>query len=187
MNTERNLVHSLAYPAVVTGLILLIPFIAMQFSQEVDWTLSDFVIAGTLLFGTGMTYTLVTRKSGEIAYRLAIGFALFTGLFLIWVNMAVGIIGSENNEFNLLYSFVIFTGLIGAFLSKFKPRGLMFTLFSMAGVQAVLTAVALMTGMSQIAESSVIEILSVNGFFFTLFLIAGLLFRYAGDESNNQI
>jgi hypothetical protein len=41
--------------------------------------------------------------------------------------------------------------------------------------------------MSQIAESSVIEILSVNGFFFTLFLIAGLLFRYAGDESNNQI
>jgi hypothetical protein len=184
MNTERNLVHSLAYPAVVTGLILLIPFIAMQFSQEVDWTLSDFVIAGTLLFGTGLSYTLVTRKSGEIAYRLAIGFALFTGLFLIWVNMAVGIIGSENNEFNLLYSFVIFTGLIGAFISQFKPKGLMLTMFSMAVVQALIAVTALLIGMGNTPGSSAYEIIVVNGFFITLFVVAGSLFRYADQDRN---
>lgn len=184
MNTERNLIQSIAYPAVATGLILLIPLIAMQFSNEVVWTLSDFVIAGTLLFGTGLTYTLITRKSGKIAYRLAIGFALFTGLFLIWVNMAVGIIGSENNDINLLYFLVIFTGIVGGFISQFQPKGLMLTLFSMAVVQALIAVTALLTGMGDAPGSSAYEIIAVNGFFITLFVVAGSLFRYADQDRN---
>ncbi|MFO7798244.1 hypothetical protein [Rhodohalobacter sp.] len=179
MNKERNLIHSIVYPAVATGLILLIPFIAMQFSNEVVWTLSDFAIAGTLLFGTGLTYTLVTRKSGKIAYRLAVGFALFTGLLLIWVNMAVGIIGSENNDINLLYFLVIFTGIVGGFISQFQPKGLMITLFAMAIVQALIAVTALLTGMGNTPGSSVYEIIAVNGFFITLFIVAASLFRYA--------
>lgn len=52
--------------ALATGLILLVPFLAMQFTDEVAWTLSDFVIAGTLLFGTGLTYVLVARKTEKL-------------------------------------------------------------------------------------------------------------------------
>jgi len=186
MNTERKILPTIAYPAVGTGLILMIPLIAMQFTSEVDWTLSDFVIAGTLLFGTGLTYTLVTRKSGEMMYRFAIAFALFTGLFLIWVNMAVGIIGSENNDFNLLYSLVIFTGIIGGFLSKFKPKGMMLTMFAMAVMQTVIAIAALLTGMAAAEGSSIFEIIAVNGFFITLFVVAASLFRYTNQVQSDN-
>ena len=37
--------------ALATGLILLVPLLATQFTSEVNWTLLDFATAGTLLFG----------------------------------------------------------------------------------------------------------------------------------------
>lgn len=186
MNTEQNLSKAFTYPAIATGLLLLIPYIAMKFSEDVVWTLSDFIIAGTMIFGTGITYTLVTRKSEELAYRVAVGFALFTGLFLIWSNIAVGLIGSENNEFNSLYFLVIGVGVMGAFISRFKATGLMFTLLAMASTQTIIAVAALFTGMADVPESSVYEILAVNGFFITLFVVAAMLFRYAAEEADQE-
>lgn len=179
MNTTTPLIKSIAYLFFATLVILMIPLIAMQFSNEVVWTLSDFIFAGILIFGTGLTFKLITWKSADRNYRIAVGFALFSGFFLIWSNLAVGIIGSEDNEFNLLYFLVIAVGIIGAFMAQFKPAGLMYTLFSMAALLAVIAAVALFTGMAEIQGSSVYEILTVNGFFITLFLVAGFLFRNA--------
>ena len=46
----------------VVAIILLIPLIAMQFTNEVDWTPIDFVVAGVLLLGTGLIFDLVIRK-----------------------------------------------------------------------------------------------------------------------------
>lgn len=186
MNTEHNIPKAITYPAIATAALLMIPLIAMQFSEDVVWTLSDFIFAGIMIFGTGITYTLVTRKSEEVAYRVAVGFALFTGLFLIWSNLAVGLIGSENNEFNLLYFLVIGVGVMGAFIAKFKATGLMFTLFTMAAAQGVITIAALLTGMADVPESSVYEILAVNGFFITLFVVAAMLFRYAAEQHGQE-
>ncbi|MGK7368692.1 MAG: hypothetical protein ACNS64_00650, partial [Candidatus Halalkalibacterium sp. M3_1C_030] len=64
MNTDRNLTQTVAILALITGSLLLIPLIAMQFTDEVVWTLSDFIFAGTLIFGTGLTYKLLTKKTG---------------------------------------------------------------------------------------------------------------------------
>ena len=75
-------------------IILLIPLIAMQFSDEVNWTLSDFVVAGVLLLGTGLMCDLVIRKVQNINYRIAICVALLMALLLIWAELAVGIFGS---------------------------------------------------------------------------------------------
>lgn len=183
MNADHSLFKSIAYMAIATGALLLIPLIAMQFSAEVVWSLSDFIFAGALLFGTGLSYKLITRKSGEIAYRAAVGFALFTGLFLIWTNGAVGIIGSENNEINQLYFLVIFVGIIGAFISRFRPYELSFTMFAMAIGQAIVAVVALSTGMAAAPGSSVYEIAAVNGFFIMLFVVSALLFRHAAKEN----
>ena len=109
--------------AVVTGLILMIPLVAMQFTDEVAWTLFDFVVMGALLFGAGLTYELVARKGSSIAYRAAVGIACAAGLLLVWVNGAVGIIGSENNDANLMYFGVIAVGFIGAFAAQFPAAG----------------------------------------------------------------
>lgn len=64
----------------------------MQFTNEVNWTLCDFVVAGILLFGTGIIFNLVVRKIKNIKYRIVIGVALLIVLLLIWAELAVGIL-----------------------------------------------------------------------------------------------
>lgn len=78
----------------VVAIILLIPLIAMQFTDEVSWTLLDFVIAGALLFGSALMCELVIRKVNKIKYRIAICLALLVVLLLTWAELAVGIFGT---------------------------------------------------------------------------------------------
>ena len=102
--------------ALATGFLLLLPLLAMQFTNEVVWDVADFIVAGVLLFGTGLTYKLAAIKVGNIVYRSAVGLALTAAFILIWVNGAVGIIGSENNDANLMYGGVIGVFVLNAFL-----------------------------------------------------------------------
>ncbi len=74
--------------------LLLIPLIAMQFSEQVNWTLGDFLVAGILLFSTGLILDLIIRKIKNINYRIVISIALFIILLLIWAELAVGIFGT---------------------------------------------------------------------------------------------
>ncbi|WP_018621331.1 hypothetical protein [Spirosoma luteum] len=74
--------------------ILLIPLLAMQFTDEVNWTLADFVVMGVLLLGTGFMCELVIRKVSRTEYRIAICGAILIALILIWIELAVGIFGS---------------------------------------------------------------------------------------------
>ncbi len=76
------------------ALLLLIPLIGMQFSNEVNWTLSDFVIMGILLLGTGLMCELVMRKVKKMKHRILICGALLVVLFFIWVELAVGLFGT---------------------------------------------------------------------------------------------
>lgn len=77
------------------ALLLLTPLIAMQFTDEVDWKLPDFVIMGVLLLGTGLLCELVMRKVKKMSYRIIICGAILLALFLIWAELAVGIFGTR--------------------------------------------------------------------------------------------
>jgi hypothetical protein len=100
--------------ALATAILLLIPFVAMQFSDEVNWSGFDFVVAGALLFGSGLAYELVARKGSTNAYRAAVSVAVAAALLLAWVNLTVGIIGSEDNPAHLIYFGVIAVMILGA-------------------------------------------------------------------------
>jgi hypothetical protein len=76
------------------GLILLVPLLAMQFTDEVAWDLADFAVAGALLVGTGLMYELSARKVSNILFRAGVGLALAVALLLVWTELAVGIIGT---------------------------------------------------------------------------------------------
>ncbi|PRY21931.1 hypothetical protein CLV58_14811 [Spirosoma oryzae] len=78
---------------VVTGL-LSIPLVAMEFTNDVNWSLSDFVIAGFLLFGTGLACEFSLQNIQKTTYRLAICGGLLLLLCLLWLELAVGIFGS---------------------------------------------------------------------------------------------
>ena len=75
-------------------LLLLIPLIAMQFSDQWDWKLFDFVVMGGLLLGTGLLCELVMRKVKKIGHRILICGAILLALLLIWAELAVGIFGT---------------------------------------------------------------------------------------------
>lgn len=73
------------------ALVLTAPLVAMQFTDEVHWTASDFVLAGALLIGGGAVIELVAWRVQNPAVR--IGFSLFIVAIvaLIWIEGAVGI------------------------------------------------------------------------------------------------
>lgn len=79
-------------------LLLLIPLIGMRFTNEVNWTLSDFVVMGVLLLGTGFICELVLRKVTKIEHRIAICAAILAALILIWLELAVGLFGTPFAE-----------------------------------------------------------------------------------------
>lgn len=74
--------------------LLLIPFIAMQFTQEVNWTWFDFAVAGTLLTGTGLLCQLVIKKIRNRQYRFVICAVLIAALLIVWGELAAGIFGT---------------------------------------------------------------------------------------------
>ena len=75
-------------------ILLLIPLIAMIFTDEVKWTLLDFVVAGILLLGAGLTFELIMRKVKTTKLRIALCVVLFLLFFLVWAELAVGIFGT---------------------------------------------------------------------------------------------
>lgn len=74
--------------------ILMIPVVAMQFTKEVNWTASDFVIMGALLFATAFAVDFVLKKVKTFKSRMILVFGILALLILIWAEMAVGIFGS---------------------------------------------------------------------------------------------
>src|SRR5688572_17475229 len=89
------------------ALILLLPAAAMQFTDEVSWNAADFAFAAVLIAGTGIAFELAAKRSSSTTYRVAVGLALGAAVLLIWVNAAVGVIGSEDNPANLMYGVVL--------------------------------------------------------------------------------
>ncbi len=75
-------------------LLLLVPFMAMQFTDEVSWTLFDFVVMGILLLITGLTCEMIWRKVNKLEYRITLCVALAAVFLLIWAELAVGIFGT---------------------------------------------------------------------------------------------
>jgi hypothetical protein len=83
------MLQSITRVAIGTLAILAIPFIAMQFTNEVNWTMSDFVIMGTIIFITGLLIELAIQKAGKYKVIAVIGIIV---MFLwLWVELAVGL------------------------------------------------------------------------------------------------
>lgn len=101
INTKRSITRV----AIITGLILLLPLLAMQFNWQVpepgesrnssvNWSLSDFTIMGSLTMGVGLTYELAIKKIGDRKRRILFAVALILAFLLIWAELAVGVIGT---------------------------------------------------------------------------------------------
>jgi hypothetical protein len=79
-----------AWIALATCLVLLIPLVAMQFTTDVNWTVMDFIVMGTLLFGAGAMYVLVARQVPR-KYWPAVGVMFAAVVLYLWAQLAVGV------------------------------------------------------------------------------------------------
>ncbi len=173
---------------IVWGLVIIgllsIPLIAMQFSDEVNWKPSDFVIMGAALSVLALSYEFIALKAKTAVYRWALGLALLGAFLLFWVNGAVGIIGNEGQDANLLYLATFAVGITGSLMVKFKAKGMARTLFAVTVVQLLVPVIALLIWPpSEISWSpGIFGVFVLSSFFALLFLISGLLFKRAARE-----
>lgn len=172
-------------PWAIAAVLLLLPLIAMQFTHEVNWDETDFIVFGAMLVGACSAYEVATRMTGNTAYRAAVGVAAVAAFLLIWINLAVGIIGSEDNPANLMYGGVLAVGIIGAVIARFEPHGMARALVGMALAQVLVAVLALIFRWGSHGENWPQVIVVLNGFFAALWLGSAWLFRRAARERSH--
>lgn len=173
--------------ALITQLILVIPLLAMLFTDEVNWSPTDFALMGVLLFSAGLAFILITRSEGRLIQRAAFGLAIGITLLMCWVNLAVGLIGSGPNIANLLYIGVLAVEIIAAVRIRFRANDMERVMYYTALALGIVAIIALIGSVYGFVETSVIEIISVNAFFATLFVGAGMLFRYGAKQQSPPV
>lgn len=160
------------------ALLLAAPLVAMQFTDEVNWTLFDFLVAGTLLIGAGVVAEVVSRTSSHSTVRWAAGLGLAATLLLLWVNGAVGILGAEDNDANLLYGVVVAIAFVGTLIARLRPAPMAVAMGAAGAAQAAITIGALIGGWAGPGNGPA-EVLAVNGVFLMLWTASAALFHSA--------
>jgi hypothetical protein len=79
--------RNIAYIALGTIVLLMVPLIG-----DWPWSLSDFVLGGTLIFLAGLAYELISRFVPK--RRLIVGVIVLIVFLLVWAELAVGLFGT---------------------------------------------------------------------------------------------
>ncbi len=145
-----------------------------------NWTLLDYVVMGAMLLGAGGAYAFLKRRANTASYRLAVGVAIAAAFLLAWINGAVGIIGSETNDANMMYFGVIAVAIAGAIIARFRPPGMARAMYATAGAQAAVATIAIVAGLGPDSPKWPMDVLVLTAFFVALWVLAGWLFRRAG-------
>lgn len=155
--------------------LLLLPALAMRFLPQagVDWSALDFAVMGVLLAAVCGLYEFGAWLGGSPAYRAGFGIAVVAGFLTIWVNLAVGMLGSEGNVANLMFAGVLAIAGLGSLRARFRPAGMANAMFIAALAQLAAVGVALAIGGFHSRE------LVLTACFSVPWLLAGALFRRA--------
>jgi hypothetical protein len=162
--------------------LLALPFAAMQLTSEVTWTEADFVVFGAMIALVGGAFELAVRASGSAAYRAAAALALLAAFLVTWANLAVGIVGSEDNAANLLFFAALAVGIVGAVVGRLKAEGMAKAMAATALALGVAFAIAAMGGSDEPSVPRLRE-LAGSAVFAALFLGSAGLFRMAARVS----
>ncbi|TBX24484.1 hypothetical protein TK45_04945 [Bowmanella sp. JS7-9] len=173
---NANPIRLLAWGAAL--LLWLLPAIAMQFTAEVNWTALDFTVFAAMIGSVGLALDRLVHLSANASFRLASIALMFTLFLLIWVNLAVGIIGGDSEPLNLIYALVLVAGVVMAWAGRFTPNAMLKCCLIMAVTQSVITLVAIILGWGQ-PYSTPMMLFIGNGIFILGFLTAGALFYHA--------
>lgn len=122
--------------------LLLAPWIAMRLNTGMQWTGLDFAIFGAMLLSACGIVELGLRVGGGLAYRLGLCLAVGAGFFLVWANLAVGIVGSEDAPINLLFYAVLAVAALGASIVRLAAAGMLRVMLATAAAQLLIAGYA---------------------------------------------
>lgn len=151
--------------------LLLLPAIAMRYTREVDWTAVDFMVMGLMLASVCGLFELGLRVARSNAYVVGALCGAGTGFLIVWSNLAVGIVGNEDNPVNLLFFLVVLLAMALVAVSRLDAGRLARAMTVTATAQAATALLPLLVG-----EWRVVPILGVFAFGW---LLAGRLFAKA--------
>ena len=156
-------------------LLLSLPFFAMRFTSEVNWTASDFVVMGTLLAVACGIIELAARRGGKISYKLGVIAAVGGGFLIIWANLAVG---HEHTPYDYPFYLALLVGLVGAAIVRLRPKGMMVAMLA----TAVALVIALRLAMAHEADAeggNLLVTTVASAMIASPFLLSAWLFRRA--------
>jgi hypothetical protein len=154
--------------------LLALPAVAMQFTEEVDWSAGDFLFAAIVFAIVGGLLELAARASASLAYRVGAAMAVATGFLTIWITLAVGIVGAEDNPQNILYFGIVGMGTCVTVAALGDPRALARGMWATAAFQGLVCLIHVIDG--------VYPPVTIDGFFTMTWLTAGALFARAARE-----
>lgn len=178
--SPKSIVESAVGPAVAGLALISIPLIAMQFTAEVVWTVFDFGVAWSLIFGAGFTFQLVSSKAENSAYKIATALAAFASLAILWVNGAVGIIGNEDNEMNLLFGVVLLMVIFGSYIAKLEAKAMARVMVSTAVMHVLISFSALLIHIGENPGYPLSGIFRITLLFAVFWLLSALFYHRAG-------
>jgi len=162
--------------------LFLAPLVAMQFTHQVVWTANDFLVFGTMLLVALASYELAERNARSAAYRWAAGITIVAAFFLVWADLAVGLIGGEDNPANLMYLGVLGVPVLGGLAARFRARPMAYVLLTTAIAQLSAGIVALLGNLGAEASGWPRDVIALTGIFIGLWLAAAFFFRRAARE-----
>ncbi|MGE5561925.1 MAG: hypothetical protein ACM3ZV_01305 [Bacillota bacterium] len=167
--------------------LLATPFVAMQLHAEgVNWTGSDFIFAGAIFAIIGGLLELAVRMSKNGFYRFGVALALLGSLLVVWSNLAVGIVGSEDNPVNLLFFGALLVGIVAACIARFRAQGMPWAMVATAVSLGVAFIVATGFRTDEPNVSHWTEALGVSIFGLVFLASAGLFRRAAALQSSSS-
>ena len=155
--------------------LLLTPLVAMQFTDEVKWGPASFIVAGTLLYGCAALVDRATR-TGNFLYVAGSAVAIGTGFLLVWVNLAVGMIGDEDNPANLMFFGVVALAVAGAAMARFRAAGMARAMAAAGVAQGLAAAVVAVRGLGADEPPGTAGLLMLIGGFAIGWLLSALLY-----------
>jgi hypothetical protein len=137
--------------------------------------------AGLLVLVLGARW-LIKRMPDNRPYKFALILAIAATFLTFWVNGAVGIIGSENNDANAMYLAIILIALVGSMVVQFRPAGMAWVAGMNAIGMIVIAVLALVFDLGVTDPVWPMDVVGVTVFFVCFWAGAAWLFQAAAEQ-----
>jgi hypothetical protein len=147
----------------------------------------EFALLGLFMFGLYASFGfLVKRAAGNPSYKLGLALALVAAFMLFWVNGAVGVIGSENNDANMSYFVLVLMVFLGSIASRFRAGGLRIVMAVAAIAMVIIATAALGFSMGVNGPIWPWDVVWITVFFFALWSLSAWFFHQVTLETEGQ-